>query len=93
MSTQGSGIEDLILSWCLGPCVLCQEAREVGMKEPPYTVPLTTVGGGSKPAAAPAPQEMGRDKETTPAAKPVPEDAAKKVEEAKPKVEETKPGM
>lgn len=73
--------------------MLCQEAREAGLKDPPFAVPLTMVGGGSKPAAAPAPQEMGRDKETTPAAKPVPEEAAKKVEEEKPKVEETKPGM
>lgn len=74
--------------------MLCQEAREVGLKEPPFTVPLTAVGGGSKPAAAPAPQEMGRDKEAAPAAaKPVPEEAAKKVEEATPKAEETKPGM
>lgn len=60
---QGSAIEDLILSWCLGPCVLCQEAREAGIKAPPFTVPLTMVGADAKPSAAPAAQEMGRDKE------------------------------
>lgn len=77
---------------CLcGGCALCQATREAGLKEPPFTVPLTNVGAGSKPAAAPVPQEMGRDNDATAAAKSVPEE--EKAQGAKPKVEETKPGM